>query len=137
MSPGRPGARYLFTVVLRSCVLWNSKQSAHRRLPRNKPNMTSTTPSDRTRLDAKSCLGSIYKQFRHLPLLCSTNKEEYACPYLMKANFSLIQLLVLFRCTFSLVVLVIPILLAHPRLLDETYVVGYCFESHLGVRACF
>jgi hypothetical protein len=25
-----------------------------------------------------------------------------------------------------------PMLLALPRLLDETYVVGYCFGSHLG-----
>lgn len=70
MSPGRPSARDLFTPTLRACVLWNSKPSLHLSLPtETKPKMTSTTPIDRTRLDAKSCLGSIYKQFRHLPLL--------------------------------------------------------------------
>jgi hypothetical protein len=100
------------------------------------PKITSATPSDRTGLDAKSCLDSIYKQFRPLPLLYYTNKEEYffivyACPCLIKADFSLI-LLLLFRCIFSLVALIIPILLALPRLMDETYVVGYCFESQLG-----
>ena len=113
------------------------KPPLHLMLPtETKPKMISTTPSERTRLDAKSCLGSIYKQFRHLPLLCSTNKEEYCviyvCPCLIKAIVSLILLLVLFRRSFSLVVLVIPILLALPGLMDETHVMGYCFEFQLG-----
>lgn len=72
--------------------------------------------------------------------LCSVPPTKknivYACPCLIKAIFSLILLLVLFRYTFSLVVLVIPILLALPRLKDETVCSGILFCIPIGVRTC-